>query len=73
MDSKKFDSYIKKTQNTICGKNPITIVLSIIEEYQKNHQNKKISFDTAGYSQSEKCKSMNDSSVSYAAGVNFIL
>ena len=73
MDSKKFDAYIKKTKNTICGRNPITIVLSIIEEYQKNHQNKKISFDTAGYSQSEKCKTMNDSSVSYAAGVNFIL
>ena len=73
MDSKKFDAYIKKTKNTICGRNPITIVLSIIEEYKKNHQNKKISFDTAGYSQSEKSKTMNDSSVSYAAGVNFIL
>ena len=73
MDSKKFDAYIKKTKNTICGSNPITIVLSIIEEYQKNHKDKKISFDTAGYSQSEKVKSMNDSSVSYAAGVNFII
>ena len=73
MDSKKFDEYIKKTNNTICGKNPIIIVLSIIEEYKKNHHDKKISFDTAGYSQSEKAKSMNDSSVSYAAGVNFIL
>ena len=72
MDSQKFDEYIKKTKNTICGKNPITIVLSIIEEYKKKHQDKKISFETAGYSQSEKAKSMNDSSVSYAAGVNFI-
>ena len=26
MDTKKFDDYIKKTRNTICGKNPITIV-----------------------------------------------
>lgn len=72
MDSKKFDEYIKTTKNTICGKNPITIVLSIIEEYKRNHQDKKISFDTAGYSQSDKAFSMNDSSVSYAAGVNFI-
>ena len=73
MDSKKFDEYIKKTKNTICGRNPITIILSIIEDYQKKHQDKKISFDTAGYSQSEKVKSMNGSSVSYAAGVNFII
>ncbi len=71
-NSKKFDDYIKTTKNTICGKNPITIILSIIEEYQKKHQDKKITFETAGYSQSEKVKSMNGSSVSYAAGVNFI-
>ena len=73
MNPKKFDDYMKKTKNTICGSKPITIVLSIIEEYQKRHQDKKISFDTAGYSQSEKVKSMNGSSVSYAAGVNFII
>ena len=72
MNSQKFDDYMKKTKNTICGRNPITIILSIIEEYQKKHQNKKITFDTAGYAQSEKVKSMNGSSVSYAAGVNFI-
>ena len=72
MNSEKFDDYMKKTKNTICGRNPITIILSIIEEYQKKHQNKKITFDTAGYAQSGKVKSMNDSSVSYAAGVNFI-
>ena len=72
MDSKKFDNYIKNTKNTICGRNPITIILSIIEEYQKKHQNKKISFDKAGYAQSDKVMNMNGRSVSYAAGVNFI-
>ena len=73
MDSKKFDMYMTKTKNTICGSNPITIILSIIEEYQKKHQDKKLSFESAGYAQSSKVKSMNDSSVSYAAGVNFII
>ena len=72
IDSKKFDNYIKNTKNTICGRNPITIILSIIEEYQKNHQDKKISFDKAGYAQSDKVMNMNGRSVSYAAGVNFI-
>ena len=73
INTKKFDDYIKRTNNTICGSNPITIVLSIIEEYKKNHKDKKISFNTAGYSQSEKVKSMNGSSVSYADGFNFII
>ena len=73
MNTQKFDDYMKRTNNTICGSNPITIVLSIIEEYKKNHKEKKISFDTAGYAQSGKVKSMNGSSVSYAAGVNFIM
>ena len=73
-NSKKFDDYMKKTGNTICGSNPITIILSLIEEYQKNHQDKKITFDTAGYAQSGKIKNIYyDSAVSYAAGVNFIL
>ena len=73
MNSKKLDDYFKKTRNTICGRNPITIILSIIEQYQQNHKDKKISFDTAGYAQSSKVISMNDSAVSYAAGVNFII
>ena len=72
MNSKKFDDYFKRTHNTICGRNPITIILSIIEQYQNNHKDKKISFDTAGYAQSSKVTSMTGSAVSYAAGVNFI-
>ena len=63
MDSKKFDNYIK---------NPISIILSIIEEYQKKHKDKKILFDKAGYAQSDKVMNLNGRSVSYAAGVNFI-
>lgn len=72
MNSSKLDQYFKKTKNTICGRNPITIVLSIIESYRKKHADKKVSFDTVGYDQSNKVKSMYDSSVSYAAGVNFV-
>ena len=49
MNSAKLDQYFKKTRNTICGRNPITIVLSIIENYKKNHADKKISFDTVVY------------------------
>ena len=74
LNSKKFDEYMRRTNNTICGSNPIMIVLSIIEEYKKKHQDKKIKFETAGYAQSGKIKNiLYDSAVSYAAGVNFIL
>ena len=73
MNSKELFDYFKKYRNTICGRNPITIVLSIIEEYQKQNQDKKLSFECAGYSQSERVKKVTGSSVSYAAGVNFIM
>ena len=73
IDSKKFDDYMQKTQNTICGSNPITIMLSLIEQYKKNHNDKKITFDTAGYAQSGKIKNKYGNFVSYAAGVNFIM
>jgi AmmeMemoRadiSam system protein B len=73
MNAEMLDKYFEKTRNTICGRNPITIVLSIIEEYQKQNQDKKLSFECAGYSQSERVKKITGSSVSYAAGVNFIM
>ena len=66
-------NYIKNKKNNICGRNQITIILSIIEEYQKKHQNKKIILDKAGYAQSDKVMNMSGRSVSYAAGVKFIL
>ena len=73
INSKKFDEYMRRTNNTICGSNPIMICLSLIEQYKKNHKDKKVKFETAGYAQSEKIENMKyDSFVSYAAGVNFI-
>ena len=71
IDSEKLDNYFKRTKNTICGRNPISIILSIVEKY-KNVNNKKVEFIKAGYSQSNKVKSLYETSVSYAAVVNFI-
>lgn len=72
LDPTGLNDYFKKYKNTICGRHPISIVLCMIEQYKKKYQNKKITFDCAGYSQSSHVMDMNDSSVSYAAGVNFI-
>ena len=72
MDAKELDEYFKKYKSTICGRNPISIVLCLIEKFKSKNTSKKISFSCAGYAQSSKVTDMSDSSVSYAAGVNFI-
>ena len=72
INSEKLEKYFKKTKNTICGRNPIILNLAIIELYKKNHQNEKVEFIKAGYTQSNKVKSVYETSVSYAAAVNYI-
>ena len=72
INSQKLDEYFKRTKNTICGRNPISISLSVIEQYKKHHKEKNVSFDTVGYSQSNKVKKPSETSVSYAAVVNYI-
>ncbi|CAI5452316.1 unnamed protein product [Caenorhabditis angaria] len=66
-----FNDYLKKTQNTICGRNPILIMLQAAEHFRQinNHTHE---FQFLNYSQSNKVRSPQDSSVSYAAGVLFV-
>ena len=72
INSEKLEKYFKKTKNTICGRNPISIILSIVEKYKNEHKNENIEFINAGYAQSNKVKSIYETSVSYAAAVNYI-
>ncbi|CAJ0591889.1 unnamed protein product [Cylicocyclus nassatus] len=66
-----FNDYLKRTQNTICGRNPITVLLQAAEHFRmmNNHTHE---FRFLKYSQSNKARSVNDSSVSYAAGALFM-
>nr|CDJ96150.1 unnamed protein product [Haemonchus contortus] len=66
-----FNDYLKRTQNTICGRNPITVMLQAAEHFRmmNNHTHE---FRFLKYSQSNKARSVNDSSVSYAAGALFM-
>ncbi|CAD6186598.1 unnamed protein product [Caenorhabditis auriculariae] len=66
-----FNEYLKKTQNTICGRNPILVMLQAADQYRKmnNHTHE---FRFLNYSQSNKVRSASDSSVSYAAGALFL-
>lgn len=61
-----FRSYLSKTKNTICGRNPILILLSL-------HAQASTPFTTkfVHYEQSSQCKTLDDSSVSYASAVVF--
>ena len=72
INSEKLEKYFKKTKNTICGRNPISIILSIVEKYKNEHKNENVEFINAGYAQSNKVKSIYEASVSYAAAVNYI-
>ncbi|GMS80936.1 hypothetical protein PENTCL1PPCAC_3111, partial [Pristionchus entomophagus] len=66
-----FNEYLKRTQNTICGRNPILVLLQAAEHFRQanNHTHE---FQFLRYSQSNQVRSPSDSSVSYAAGALFI-
>jgi AmmeMemoRadiSam system protein B len=60
-----FQKYLDETKNTICGRNPIQLLLAIIELAKK--ENYKTEF--VKYDQSSQVKSKKDSSVSYASSI----
>ncbi|KAE9460272.1 hypothetical protein C3L33_07825, partial [Rhododendron williamsianum] len=64
-DPEAFKHYLSEYDNTICGRHPISVFLHML----KNSSTKmKIKF--LRYEQSSQCKSMRDSSVSYASAVS---
>ena len=66
LDPYKFNDYLVEFKNTICGRRPISILLCLIQ----NFKNGFINF--IKYDQSSQVEEMDDSSVSYAAGLNII-
>ncbi|CAG9537608.1 unnamed protein product [Cercopithifilaria johnstoni] len=66
-----FGEYLKRTQNTICGRNPISVILYAVE-YFRQMNSYLAEFVFLKYAQSNQSRSLNDSSVSYAAGALFL-
>eukprot|EP00768_Dysnectes_brevis_P003294 gnl/Dysnectes_brevis/2368_a2797_1637.p1 GENE.gnl/Dysnectes_brevis/2368_a2797_1637~~gnl/Dysnectes_brevis/2368_a2797_1637.p1 ORF type:complete len:287 (-),score=67.65 gnl/Dysnectes_brevis/2368_a2797_1637:31-891(-) len=64
--SSEFASYLRRTQNTICGRGPILTLLRLLEL-----SGRPFSLELLHYSQSDRAKGPSDCSVSYvsAAGV----
>ncbi|OLY83362.1 Protein MEMO1 [Smittium mucronatum] len=72
LSHQQFDTYLKCTHNTICGRHPISILLSAIENSKDSKEpegNGVLAF--IDYSKSENIIDPRESSVSYAAGVFF--
>ncbi|CAH1790704.1 unnamed protein product [Owenia fusiformis] len=68
MDPTQFSEYLRKYKNTICGRRPIGVLLNAISALrQQNGHNFELKF--IKYAQSSHCKTMRDSSVSYASAV----
>ncbi|KAJ9436321.1 Protein MEMO1-like protein [Diplonema papillatum] len=63
-DRPALQRYFAATENTICGRNPITILLNTLALSARQYDLKFVH-----YSQSSKCRTPHDSSVSYAAAI----
>ncbi|XP_006659272.1 protein MEMO1 isoform X2 [Oryza brachyantha] len=57
-----FKQYLQEYENTICGRHPISVFLNMLQ-----HCSSKVKIGFVRYEQSSQCKSMRDSSVSYAS------
>lgn len=62
MDPRKFSQYLARTENTICGRYPISVLLHMLTN---SRTPRTIQF--LAYKQSSKVQGKNDSSVSYAS------
>lgn len=71
--SKLFREYLARTENTICGRNPILALLAILEDSRERDGEeggkKESEMVFVRYEQSSKCLTLRDSSVSYVSGV----
>jgi hypothetical protein len=65
LDHKAFTKYLRETENTICGRHPIGVLLAALAKLKEQGQHQRLKF--VHYDQSSPCKTPKDSSVSYAS------
>eukprot|EP00252_Welwitschia_mirabilis_P006454 TRINITY_DN1733_c0_g1_i2.p1 TRINITY_DN1733_c0_g1~~TRINITY_DN1733_c0_g1_i2.p1 ORF type:complete len:292 (+),score=45.37 TRINITY_DN1733_c0_g1_i2:375-1250(+) len=63
-DPEAFKDYLLKYDNTICGRHPISVFLHMLKNCTS-----RIRISFVQYEQSSQCRTMRDSSVSYASAV----
>ncbi|CAN8066223.1 unnamed protein product [Agarophyton chilense] len=67
-DHASFCAYQRQTDNTVCGRHPIGVLMSALA-YCTSHSHRVFTTNFVRYKQSSRCMSMSDSSVSYASAV----
>ncbi|PXF47597.1 Protein MEMO1-like [Gracilariopsis chorda] len=67
-DHASFWAYQRHTENTVCGRHPIGVLMSALA-HCSHHSNRVFETRFVRYKQSSRCMSMSDSSVSYASAV----
>eukprot|EP01134_Creolimax_fragrantissima_P001546 CFRG1546T1 len=67
-DAEGFEKYLHDTENTICGRYPLQIMLHAINRMEANVQSVQVNMRFLHYSQSNNVTDIKGSSVSYAAG-----
>ena len=72
-DPARFKGYLQKYSNTVCGRNPIILILNAVHKLISENRNLKCELKFLNYAQSSKCRSQRDSSVSYAAASLVVL
>uniref|UniRef100_A0A336MPY0 CSON004527 protein n=1 Tax=Culicoides sonorensis TaxID=179676 RepID=A0A336MPY0_CULSO len=65
LNPEAFSDYLRKYNNTICGRHPISVLLQAVKVLQQRGYKMNMKF--LQYAQSSECYSMSDSSVSYAS------
>ena len=61
-------TYLSSTGNTICGQNPIKLILRTLTQLKEEQPAVDIGVEWLNYSQSSKVRDVRESSVSYSAG-----
>jgi MEMO1 family protein len=67
-----FATYLTRTRNTICGRNPILLLLKIVEK-AKETEDLPLKMEFLEYQQSSRVTRPDDSSVSYASACLYTL
>nr|ACO15039.1 MEMO1 [Caligus clemensi] len=67
LDHDAFAAYLKKYRNTICGRHPIGVFLGMVKAIRQRGDAPEMCLKFLKYAQSDKCRTLSDSSVSYAS------
>lgn len=65
-DYSSWENYLSISGNTICGQNPLSVIIRILQHLKNT--NFEVDIEWIDYSQSNQINNFNDSSVSYGSG-----